>query len=525
MKKSLAAILCFLIIVLLTGCQAGSTEKGEVTASSPDYYPTKKWKTALPETLGMDSAVLAEGIKFLKDADIDIHSVIIVKTGYIIADAYFFPFIKGEKHDIASVSKSILSSILGIAMDDGYILSMEDTAGKYLENISDNKKQISINDFMTMRTGFEIASNHMIPFYMMLGYENWLDYINTINVNSDEVGDRFEYNNFAPYINGLIIRNATGTDTQEYADDELFSKLGIKDYHLPEDPQEYALRGYGDMTFMPSDLAKIGLLFLNDGIWEGEQIISKEWVDEATKAQVEVNEDKRPYTAGYGYGWWIDGEAHYSARGRGNQRLDIFPDENVIIVVNSGSGASLAENYSVMNEFYEEYVSESIISEESLPENKQSYKKLLHEIELVSQGEDKSENIKTMADIKKDYLGKTYIFESNTFGIKSIKFEKSGSGKYIARITVKDNIDTADMKIILKTDGTMEYFKGRNDMKGIAYLKSMSEQSVSFYIDELGNIDKWNVSVMFSGDKLLASFIDVLNQGKNMNLRAKEDIN
>ena len=191
----------------------------------------------------------------------------------------------------------------------------------------------------------------------------------------------------------------------DFARRHLFEPLGIRDVIWPEDPQRNNT-GWGDFFMHPQDMAKIGYLFLNGGKWEDEQVISTDWIKQATERHITLDDGE-----GYGYRWWLSNELPglYEARGRGGQRICIFPEKNSVIVF-TGSGFEPGD--------VGEFIIASIQSDESLPENPDGYALLQKRIKEAGE----SPVPKPVPDLPPaagKISGRTYIFESNDLGLIS----------------------------------------------------------------------------------------------------------
>ena len=160
---------------------------------------------------------------------------------------------------------------------------------------------------------------------------DWIQF--TLNLPmAEEPGTRFVYcSNNAHLLSG-IIRETTGMSEQDYANGSLFEPLGISNVSWPSDPQGNN-HGWGDLRLTPYDMAKLGYLYLNEGVWDGKQVVPAEWVAESTQKQVSLEEGE-----GYGYQWWVSGSVPgiYEANGRGGQRIIVWPEKNIILVTTGG---------------------------------------------------------------------------------------------------------------------------------------------------------------------------------------------
>ena len=161
--------------------------------------------------------------------------------------------------------------------------------------------------------------------------QNWIQF--TLNQPMDTIpGTKWVYNSGASQLMSGIIKKATGIYIDEYAEKHLFTPLGIKNYHWKKTPAGYT-DTEGGLYLEAQDLAKIGFLMLNNGLWDGQQIISSEWVKKSVTKQVSFDKEK-----GYGYQWWRDdqdGIEIWACHGFGNQYLLVFPKFETIAVVNS----------------------------------------------------------------------------------------------------------------------------------------------------------------------------------------------
>jgi CubicO group peptidase (beta-lactamase class C family) len=228
-----------------------------------------------------------------------------------------------------------------------------------IANLDARKEAITVRHLVSMTSGLQCVRDgmegdttlemHRSPDYVQFALDLPVAY---------EPGSQFVYCSPAISLLSPILQQATGMTTLEFARQYLFEPLGIHDVLWETDPQGY-YAGHGDLSLHPHDMAKLGLLFLQEGRWEDRQIISRRWVRAASVVQSETpaGEDR------YGYGWWLapDLEGVYRAEGRNGQYIYILPDWNMLLVT-TGGGFDIGE------------ISESILEilgemEETLPAN------------------------------------------------------------------------------------------------------------------------------------------------------------
>ncbi len=297
------------------------------------YWPTAGWRTAKPEDLGMDESKLDEMVETIIKQGIGVDSVMVIWDGYIVLDEYFPPFEKGEKHIIYSCTKSVVSTLIGIAIDKGYIEGLDQRLldlfpGRAIQNPDPRKEVITLRNLLTMTAGFDAQDSYL---YNWEGLERMhesddpLQYVLDLPM-AEEPGTRFEYTNGVSHLLSCIITETTGMSALEFAEEHLFGPLGITDTEWDCDPQGRNW-GYSRLYLEPHDMAKIGYLFLNGGRWDGEQIVPREWVENATAKHVDAT-----IMEGYGYQWWVSPDGYYTAVGYNGQFIHVVPILKLVVV-------------------------------------------------------------------------------------------------------------------------------------------------------------------------------------------------
>ena len=214
------------------------------------------------------------------------------------------PYNSAELHDFASVTKSFMTTLIGIAIDQGK-LKLDDKVLSFfpertIANRDARKEQMTIKDLVSMRNGFEsgclpgdpptIAAMMSQPDYVQAALDRKM---------VAEPGTENCYDSPGMHLLSAILQKATGMTALEFARQNLFAPLGIQDSYWNADPQGIT-HGWGDLHLKPGDAAKLGYLWLNNGVWDGKQIVSKNWVKDAVAYHSEFGGGD-----GYGYGWWL----------------------------------------------------------------------------------------------------------------------------------------------------------------------------------------------------------------------------
>lgn len=319
-----------LALLLLAACQPAATALPQptplaspVNQSTP--WPTAGWMSASPESQGMDSARLDEMLTAAKG--LGLHSLLIVRHGLIVSETYYPPFTAETRHDMYSVTKSFISTLVGIAVDQE-LLSVDDLAlgffpAQTFANLDPRKQAMTVDNLLTMSSGLNWVEGD--PAYSaMYRSPDWSQYVLDLPMATDP-GSRFVYCSGCSHVLSAILQAASGENTRDFAQENLFDPLGIQ-VEWETDSQGIPIGGWG-LQVTPRDMAKLGYLYLHQGMWEGRQIVSSEWVQSATQKQIETD------GGGYGYQWWLNPDlGGYSAQGRYGQTIFVQPELDLVLV-------------------------------------------------------------------------------------------------------------------------------------------------------------------------------------------------
>jgi CubicO group peptidase (beta-lactamase class C family) len=300
-----------------------------------DYWPTDGWRSSSPEGQGFHSAALAEGVRSLRADGAAIDSLLIIRHGYVVLNASFAPYDGTFPHDLASVTKSVTTTLVGIAAAQGKI-DLDRPVLTYfprraIRNVDARKQAMTLRHLVSMRSGMESGclADDEGTLDKMRSQPDWVQAALDRPMAS-EPGSCFCYDSPGIHILSAILQESTGMTEEAFARQVLFEPLGIKDVIWEADPQGYTM-GWGNLHLYPRDAAKLGFLFLNHGAWDGRQIVPQEWVHAAAQP---ISKDVES-ESGYGYGWWIS-PLDYYAVGRGGQYVRVIPRWDVIMVATGG---------------------------------------------------------------------------------------------------------------------------------------------------------------------------------------------
>ncbi|MCJ7568186.1 MAG: beta-lactamase family protein [Anaerolineales bacterium] len=357
-----------IVIALIAGCARGALSQPlAATQDAAIDWPTAGWRSSTPEEQGMDSDLLSEMLGTIQEQNYEIDSVTIVRNGYIVADARIQPFRSTSKHNIFSCTKSVVSALIGIAIDQGYIEGLHQPVLSFfpqrtVANGDANKEVMTLEHLLTMTTGFRCQDSYLYRWTglnQMRESEDWVQFVLDLPMDG-EPGARFEYCNGASFLLSAIIQETTGMSALEFAEEHLFGPLGISDVDWSSNPQGISL-GYSELRMHPHDMAKIGYLYLNDGRWDGEQIVPSEWVKASTRKYVSATLED-----GYGYQWWVDDSGMYLALGYGGQFIFVIPEKEMVVVFTSSlEDSDFYAPQTLLNEF----IIPAAMASSTLPDN------------------------------------------------------------------------------------------------------------------------------------------------------------
>jgi hypothetical protein len=261
---------------------------------------------------------------------------------YNYFDPAWHPYYHGtDEHTMQSVSKTVTSATIGIAMTRGDFKTPLSTPVLHyfdeskVKNVDARKRRMTLRDLLTMTSGLDW--NEDVPYDdpnnpsdLMEASDDWVQFV-IDRPMKDEPGKVFAYSSGATELLAYIFKRETGADIEQYAHRHLFAPLGIRNYFWKRTPLG-VVDTEGGLYLRAEDLAKIGLLYMNDGLWNGHRVISSEWIKESLTPRIDGGEGFK-----YGYQWWLlphgaPARLAWAARGMGGQRLLVFPEDQLIVV-------------------------------------------------------------------------------------------------------------------------------------------------------------------------------------------------
>jgi CubicO group peptidase (beta-lactamase class C family) len=324
---------------------------------SPDapvysYVPPRDLEDGLPVGAirgpALDRARIEEMVRRIARGEYpDVHSVLILEKSVLVLEEYFYEYNAETVHQLRSATKSFVSALIGIAIDQGLIESVRAPVLPYftaeyerIENLTESKRKITIEDLLTQRSGLECndwdpasAGNES----RMGQSEDWVKFILDLPM-VHEPGTVASYCSGGVVLLGRIVERASGRNIEDFAREHLFGPLGIHQFEWRFEPDRSSSETFVQLSLRPRDMVRFGLLFAQGGRWNGRQILSEEWVEASTARHTAVGDTD------YGYLWWrpylnVAGGQHHGilATGNGGQKIYIWPELDLIVVLTGGN--------------------------------------------------------------------------------------------------------------------------------------------------------------------------------------------
>ncbi|MCO5207842.1 MAG: beta-lactamase family protein [Anaerolineae bacterium] len=338
-KKTVAYLLILGFLLLLFGCGGPSAEE----LAAVDYTPRadSEWPISTPAEQGLDPELVAELYANAGEME-NIYSLLVFKNGHLVAEDYFNGGSPTQQVNIHSVTKSINSALVGLALEEGCLTSLDqkmmDFFPEFESRIRDpRKRDITIREMLQMRAGYPWEEATAEGTELLFSGFHTADLINVPLAR--DPGSGGAYSNLTAHLLGLIVARACDTDLKTFADEHLFGPLGIEEGFWQVDWDGDYL-GYSDIELSAYDLAKFGLVYMNNGQHNGKQIVPAEWVHDSLQTYSEgvwtVRVGRNWDDNAYGYQWWSirAGDHRYNlAWGHGGQQIVLLDDMDMMMVV------------------------------------------------------------------------------------------------------------------------------------------------------------------------------------------------
>lgn len=464
----------------------------ESTAQDTIPWPTDGWHTSTPEEQGVDSQALDQ----LLETNSDAHTILAIRHGRVILDASRYPFTSDQLHAGFAIAKSVVSTLVGIAIEKDYIQSVQQSIWDFFPeaktaNMDARKEAITIEDLLTLRSGLLIRDDLDI-YKLNSGDATWVQHILDEPMQGVP-GEAFCYADANAHLVSAIIQIATHQSASDFAAQYLFGPLGIDDVIWWADPQGVNVGG-NHLFMSPMSMAKLGYLYLHGGQWNGHQIVSADWVERSTI----------PYVKGanidfsYGYFWWntnVGQHAAISAQGLNGQVIWIVPDLDLIVVTTNDTG--------YLGKTIITSIANAVQSNQPLQANVSGVEAL--QARITAWENPRPTAIKQPASVLQAISGMVFELEDNELGWKSVSIDFAKPEEALFTISLPEKTITVpvgmDGNYRVSTDGLPAdpAWRPIANVPQMARAGFLGKRMMILMGDCLG-MDNWNLSISLSAD-------------------------
>lgn len=381
------------------------------------------WPTSTPEAQGMDSRALAALVECGGNAQMD--SLVVVRNGKLVAEAYYAPFQRGMKHRINSATKGVVALLAGIANGQGLLQPGDPVLGLFPDRTATNadarKQAMTLQHLLDMTSGIDWIEplSDRIP-ESMIAMERSADWVQFIldRPMAQAPGGGFNYNSGNSHLVSAVLARKTGIGTEQFAARQLFAPLGITDYRWPKDPQGVSIGGFG-ISLLTPDMARIGQLVLQRGEWNGRQLVPRAWVERIFAARVPMFA-----TGGWRYGdfWWtLPARKAYLAVGYNRQLIVVMPELGVVAAMTGRTHYPIEDVIS--------HLERAAKSAPALPEDAQAQALLQERVRLAATERVSPSAIAEPA-LARDVSGKAWRLEPNGLGLVALTLQLGAEPSY-----------------------------------------------------------------------------------------------
>jgi CubicO group peptidase (beta-lactamase class C family) len=488
-----------------------------ICISCADKQADTSLPRSIPEAEGVSSKAIITFLDSTATCSTEFHSFMIIRHGKIVAEGWWDPFSPELKHTLYSTSKSFTSTAVGFAVSEKK-LSVDDKLisffPEYLpDTVSPYLNELKIRDMLSMSTGQRRESS--------TAGDEWVKaFLNTpVEI---EPGTRYRYSSLASFMLSATVQKVTGEKVIDYLTPRLFKPLGIDGADWETNPEGINTGGWG-LRLKTEDLAKFGLLYLNKGSWKGQQILSKEWIEEAVSLKIYQNpnmtqvrrDSSNDAVQGYCWQFWRAKNNSYMANGAFGQFILIIPEKDAIVVFTAESSDMWGELGMVWKYIYPG------IMDKALPEDSESVAELRKKsATLAIPPPPESQNVEMSSKIS----GKTITFAENQRLIKSMSLQ---FGEGLCLLNIKTDTATYDLSfgsgIWQPGETTMHgpsiFARAKNNLNGFPPFKIVGayswndDQSLELTLRYIDSLHTLRIIFHFDNEKVVVDFRESISPG------------
>ncbi|MEP7372705.1 MAG: serine hydrolase [Chitinophagaceae bacterium] len=370
-----------------------------------------------PEQQGISSIAIRRFLATIKESGQEFHSLMILRHGHVITEGWWSPYSSEHKQQLYSLSKSFTGTAIGLAVAEG-LLTVEDPVIKFFPDVlpnevSENLAALKVKHLLMMSVGHEKDSIQIIE-KTPVGTQWAKTFLNLPVVFKP--GSQFMYNSGASYMLSAIIKKLTGQSAHNYLQPRLLKPMDITGSTWTENAEGINI-GASHLRIRTEDIAKFGQLYLQQGVWNGKQIVSKEWVAAASSKQIENGKNDSSWGFGYGYQFWLNPPGGFRADGAFGQFSMVLPKLDAVVAITSESISTKTTMQIVWDNLLPE------MKDSPLPKNRTDHNHLLEDLSDLKYDPPK---LATTSVIAAKISGKEFMLDKNDFNAKSVSFSFVG---------------------------------------------------------------------------------------------------
>ncbi len=468
---------------------------------------------SIPEAEGVTSESIISFLKAIEGRPHEFHSFVYLRHGKVISEGWWDPYKPELKHTLYSASKSFTSTAVGFAVTEKRLKVTDKVISffpEYLPSaVSPNLADMEVRDLLFMSAGQVPDPTRTIT----SNDTNWVKAFLSLPVVNDP-GTTFLYNSMATYMLSAIVQKVTGEKVKDYLTPRLFEPLGITDFDWETDPMGINTGGWG-LRLRTEDMAKFGQFYLQKGMWNGKQILSQEWIAEATTSKIDqmpgadkAVRDSSDWLQGYCYQFWRNRNNNgFRGDGAFGQFIIVIPEKDAVVAITAESLQTQKELDLVWK-----YLVPGM-KDEKLPDNPESagtLKKMLAELKLPVKVSDID------SQLNQKISGKTFVFDPKGFDLTAIHFEFKGNicSASLSSADKKYAFDFSRGKYTINEtsrpgpnllSGEKGYFRGLPPVKVACSYIWQDENTLELTLRYIESPHTETITCRFEGDKITVS--------------------
>ena len=391
---------------------------GLAAATAPTLYTPPvgpyPFPRSTPEQQGISSAAIRSFLEAINVSGQEFHSIMIIRHGYVVAGGWWYPFSPELHQQLYSLSKSFTGTAIGMAIDEK-LLKLDDPVITFFpkdqpSSISTNLAALKVRHLLSMSVGQEKDSIQTLE-HTPEG-TTWEETFLALPI-VHEPGTRFLYNSGASYMLSSIVKQVSGHNVHAYLKPRLYDPLGITGATWTENSEGVNM-GASNLRIRTEDIGKLGQLYLQEGSWNSRRLVSREWVELATRKEIDTGKNDSSWGYGYGFQFWLNPPGGFRADGAYGQYSMVFPEKDTVVVITSESADKESTMHTVWDHLYP-----ALTDHRTLPANATEYRKLQDDLKALVLP---PPSLNRRSAISDSLSGKTFLLDKNQFNAKAVSF-------------------------------------------------------------------------------------------------------